>query len=145
MKRARPLSRSKPPKKARWITGTTPYSGTRYYCRDDAVIDPSKPVKWTNTMVPYKGKPKPKPKKRKPLRKRGLRAEREREALQHGREVTLARAQGRCERCGRHAPLDVHHVRSRARNPGAPWLHGPENLRAWCRPCHDEEHFGGKM
>jgi len=79
------------------------------------------------------------------LRQVGTRAKRGADALRAGREATLSRAGGRCESCGEKRRLDVHHLKSRARHPGAPWLHSPANLRAFCRTCHDAEHFGQRV
>lgn len=56
------------------------------------------------------------------------------------RAAVLARAAGRCERCGERATLDAHHIVPRSRAPGWAGLHRPENGAALCRPCHRGVH-----
>ena len=50
------------------------------------------------------------------------------------RLVVLRRDGWTCQRCGRHAPLEVHHVN------GDPGDNRPENLTTFCRACHIEAH-----
>jgi len=55
------------------------------------------------------------------------------------RQAVLSRAGGRCEKCGRPAPLEIDHVLplSSARSPeDLALLNRRENLRALCKPCH---------
>lgn len=62
--------------------------------------------------------------------------QRRREAWRH---FVVARAGGRCQHCGRHGPLELHH-----RIPEA--LGGryhPDNLMALCPECHDRAHGRG--
>lgn len=57
------------------------------------------------------------------------------------RKAVLARAGGRCEGCGRHAPLELHHRKYRSRGG----THAVENLVALCgwgnhTGCHGLAH-----
>lgn len=73
--------------------------------------------------------------KRSPMKRKGKRAEREQEALEHFRDRVLWRAQGVCERCDRVTDnLDAHHKRTNPR------VHDPELGAALCRPCHRGVH-----
>ena len=45
-----------------------------------------------------------------------------------------------CERCGKKAPLDIHHRAGRAGD----WLCDTRYFAALCRVCHDEVHTRGK-
>lgn len=71
----------------------------------------------------------------KPVGKRGAA---DREAIERVRQVVLARAGQRCERCGERRPLDLHHRLPRSRGG----THGVENLVALCRDCHRAVHAG---
>lgn len=48
--------------------------------------------------------------------------------------IVKARARGKCERCGKAAPLDWAHIFVRAKHSSR-W--DPDNALALCRPCHD--------
>jgi 5-methylcytosine-specific restriction endonuclease McrA len=50
------------------------------------------------------------------------------------RLVVLRRDKWACSRCGRHAPLEVHHA------DGDPANNEPGNLVTFCRACHIAEH-----
>ena len=50
------------------------------------------------------------------------------------RLVVLRRDRWTCAGCGRHAPLEVHHV------DGDPSHNDPANLTTLCRRCHIREH-----
>ena len=50
------------------------------------------------------------------------------------RLAVLRRDGWTCQRCGRHAPLEVHHVNQ------VPTDNRPENLTTLCRRCHIEAH-----
>lgn len=51
------------------------------------------------------------------------------------------RLTGHCWHCGRHDPVDCHHIYGKGMG-GAWQLDIPENLIALCRQCHDDFHFG---
>lgn len=85
--------------------------------------------------------------KRTPLRRRSpmrrsafLREHKQAPEILAFRVAVLARAKGRCERCGVKARLDAHHIVPRSRAPGWAGLHRPENGAALCRPCHQSVH-----
>ncbi len=59
---------------------------------------------------------------------------------QEFREAVIARARGHCERCGHRAPLQAHHLCSRARGVGHAMLHHPLNGAALCVECHTHVH-----
>ena len=73
--------------------------------------------------------------RRKPLARVPFRRKTTRDLLwEKACRVVLRRAKGRCEVCGRPAPLDVHHIVKRSQGGS----HDPDwNLIALCRPCHD--------
>ncbi len=48
------------------------------------------------------------------------------------RQIVLERAEGACERCGRHPGTDQHHLVNRS--AGGKWE--PSNIVLLCRPCH---------
>ena len=50
------------------------------------------------------------------------------------RRFVLDRDKWACSRCGRHAPLEVHHA------DGDPSHNEIENLKTLCRRCHIELH-----
>ena len=50
------------------------------------------------------------------------------------RRVVIERDGWSCQRCGRHAPLEVHHA------DGDPGNNELENLTTLCRRCHIELH-----
>lgn len=55
----------------------------------------------------------------------------------HARKVVKARAEGRCEGCGKHGPTDYSH--RVGEGVGGPWA--PSNAMALCRyPCHNDLH-----
>lgn len=69
----------------------------------------------------------------------------EREVLAASAKVVIARARGRCERCGarcmgRERCLEVHHLVPRSRARGCAWIHDVRNLAALCRACHGAIH-----
>lgn len=72
------------------------------------------------------------------IRPVGKRGAADREAIERVRQVVLARAGQRCERCGERRPLDLHHRLPRSRG-GA---HEAGNLVALCRVCHRAVHAG---
>lgn len=77
----------------------------------------------------------------KPLRKVGKRSKRDAPAVKAFREAVLARAKGKCERCGEARPLHAHHRKSRAQGGG----HEPSNGAALCagiNGCHMRAHRG---
>jgi hypothetical protein len=75
------------------------------------------------------------------LRRHGRRHLREQQARLRFRSAVLARAAGKCERCGfRTRRLDAHHIVPTSRAPGWPGLHLPSNGAALCRWCHDGVH-----
>jgi 5-methylcytosine-specific restriction endonuclease McrA len=51
------------------------------------------------------------------------------------RRRVLARAEGRCERCGHERATQVHHLTYR--RVGAEWL---KDLLAICNACHEHHH-----
>ena len=73
--------------------------------------------------------------RRKPLARVPFRRKTTHDLLwEKSRRTVLLRAKGRCEVCGRPAPLDVHHIVKRSQGGS----HDPDwNLIALCRPCHD--------
>lgn len=62
------------------------------------------------------------------IRPVGKRGAADREALERVRQVVLARAGQRCERCGERRPLDLHHRLPRSRGG----THTAANLAALC-------------
>ena len=75
---------------------------------------------------------------RRPLPRVGSRSKREKAELEIMRGVALDRAGGKCERCGKRAALDVHHIIPKGRGVGWPGLNTPGNAAAICRfPCHE--------
>lgn len=79
---------------------------------------------------------------RSPLARRGARAARRAEALEAFRRAVLARAGGRCERCGAQPGsrplerLEAHHLLPRARGGSD----DPSNGAALCGACHRAVH-----
>jgi 5-methylcytosine-specific restriction endonuclease McrA len=51
------------------------------------------------------------------------------------RKSVMARAWGKCERCGEKADLDLHHLHYRTVGEET-----TDDLMALCRPCHNEAH-----
>lgn len=58
------------------------------------------------------------------------------DALKALKEAVRQRDDWRCTRCGKHAPLQVHHVKPRGRGGGDVL----ENLVSLCVPCHRKAH-----
>jgi len=54
---------------------------------------------------------------------------------QRVRKNALALAQYRCQHCGAHKPLDIHHV-----NYKNLWHEEPVDVIALCRSCHQAQH-----
>jgi 5-methylcytosine-specific restriction endonuclease McrA len=73
-----------------------------------------------------------------PLRRIGHRGLATRKELEVSRVAVMTRAKGRCERCGRASPLEVHHKRMRSQGG----THEPSNLAALCFGCHNAVHDG---
>ncbi len=61
--------------------------------------------------------------------------------LDASRRLVRLRSHGRCEGCGVHAPLDVHHRQARGaggvHRAAAEVANDVRNLLALCRACHD--------
>jgi len=58
------------------------------------------------------------------------------------RKAVYARAQHRCEQCGRRLALELHHLRYR--DDDGLLIYGSEtrnDLRALCRDCHHQQHL----
>lgn len=58
---------------------------------------------------------------------------------EHVVKLVLARSDGSCERCRRHAPEQLHHRKPRgAGGSSDPAINNPSNLIAVCASCHLE-------
>lgn len=74
------------------------------------------------------------------LRRFGARAEREKALVAAFRAEVVARANGRCQRCGDRALLIAHHMVRRSSGLPLEKKHDPALGAALCRPCHGEVH-----
>lgn len=72
------------------------------------------------------------------IRPVGKRGAADREAIERVRQVVLARAGQRCERCWGRGRLELHHRLPRSRGG----THEASNLVALCRVCHRAVHAG---
>lgn len=54
------------------------------------------------------------------------------------RQDVKARANGRCEKCGKHSNLELHHMKPVCLHPELG--NNPGNIKALCPSCHKAEH-----
>ena len=69
----------------------------------------------------------------------GLPPSRKKRLISKGvRNEVKARADGRCELCGKHSNLELHHMKPACLYPELG--NSPSNLKALCPECHKAEH-----
>ncbi len=61
---------------------------------------------------------------------------------QRVREAALERAGNRCQHCGAHRELQVHHLRYRDGGRSVLWRERADDLQVLCRGCHVKAHWG---
>lgn len=59
---------------------------------------------------------------------------------QHTRRLALARAGGRCSKCGEDRALQVHHLRYQRGGRSVLWRERAGDLQVLCRRCHAAAH-----